>query len=150
MHRALQIEDILYSIFHHFVPVVDMDMLRCELPDSDPVLPALARTCRAFKEPAMNALWMVLNDLSPLVRCMPKASRQLSSRHKVRWLRVFSPLYLTLSFCSCYRNSVSFADIHLLHRPTGIAFKVTHVAFGPYIASRDSTDSYDFCKRAHR
>ncbi|KAN0091471.1 hypothetical protein V8E55_005037 [Tylopilus felleus] len=93
MHRALQIEDILYSIFHHFVPVVDMDMLRCELPDSDPVLPALARTCRAFKEPAMNALWMVLNDLSPLVTCI-KASRQLSSRDK-RFFRRHPPLTQT-------------------------------------------------------
>ena len=35
---------------------------------------SLARTCRAFKEPALDILWARLEDLSPLVRCLPEAS----------------------------------------------------------------------------
>ena len=76
MHHALQIEEILSNIFHHFVPAVGM-LWR----EPDPVLAALARTCRAFKEPALDALWMVLHDLSPLVGCLRKASSRL---HLVR------------------------------------------------------------------
>ena len=80
MHRALQIEEILFNIFHHFVPAVDM--VWREKPD--PVLAALARTCRAFKEPALDALWMILHDLSPLVGCLRKAS----SRGRIfNWVR---------------------------------------------------------------
>lgn len=31
----------------------------------------LARTCRAFYEPATDALWSELESLKPLVRCLP-------------------------------------------------------------------------------
>lgn len=33
----------------------------------------LARTCRTFKEPALDVLWSELVDLAPLVRCLPDA-----------------------------------------------------------------------------
>ncbi|KAF8142030.1 hypothetical protein EV363DRAFT_1150353 [Boletus edulis] len=68
MHHALQLQEILLNIFGHHYPGLDT---------SD--LAALARTCRAFKEPALDVLWEDLNDLSPLLRCVPEASRQISS-----------------------------------------------------------------------
>ena len=34
-------------------------------------LAKLAQTCLAFSEPALNALWYELDDLLPLIQCMP-------------------------------------------------------------------------------
>ena len=67
MYHALQIPEILLNIFSHCPPPSR------ETPHSD--LPALARTCRAFKEPALDLLWEELPDPSPLVQCLPGASR---------------------------------------------------------------------------
>ncbi|KAF8429864.1 hypothetical protein L210DRAFT_800958, partial [Boletus edulis BED1] len=39
-----------------------------------PTLASLARTCRAFKEPALNLLWEEMLNLSPLAQCLPEAS----------------------------------------------------------------------------
>ncbi|KAF8555293.1 hypothetical protein OG21DRAFT_1438864, partial [Imleria badia] len=66
MHHALEIQEILLNIFSY-----------CRLPTwqspaSD--LPALARTCHAFKEPALDVLWEKLVDPSPLAKCLPDAS----------------------------------------------------------------------------
>ncbi|KAF8547953.1 hypothetical protein OG21DRAFT_1449763 [Imleria badia] len=61
MHHTLEIHEILLNIFDQ--------CCSCDLP-------ALARTCRAFKEPALDALWEGLDDLSPLVECLPEASYQ--------------------------------------------------------------------------
>ncbi|KAF8550691.1 hypothetical protein OG21DRAFT_1487585 [Imleria badia] len=64
MHHALQIQEILLNIFGY---------------SRDPSitstnLPALARTCRAFKEPALDVLWKELHNPSPLAQCLPEAS----------------------------------------------------------------------------
>ncbi|KAF8545789.1 hypothetical protein OG21DRAFT_1491919 [Imleria badia] len=66
MHHALEIQEILLNILVHVYP--------------SPDLLALVRTCRAFKEPALDMLWAELDDLSPLVRCLPEASHQLFPR----------------------------------------------------------------------
>ena len=66
MHHMLQIEEILLNIFGH-----------CRLPRRESAtsdLPALARTCRTFKEPALNVLWESLDDPSPLAQCLPESS----------------------------------------------------------------------------
>ncbi|KAF8420954.1 hypothetical protein L210DRAFT_3654651 [Boletus edulis BED1] len=68
MHHTLEIPEILLDIFG-----------RCHYPDTGAEtassdLPALARTCRAFKEPALDLLWKNLPDPSPIVRCLPEAS----------------------------------------------------------------------------
>ena len=72
MHHALEIQEILSNIFDHFFPVDD----RAAATN----LAALARTCRAFKGPALDLLWRSLDDLSPLARCLPEASHELSSQ----------------------------------------------------------------------
>ncbi|KAF8121624.1 hypothetical protein EV363DRAFT_1405755 [Boletus edulis] len=69
MHHALEIEEIFLNIFDH-----------CDYMDGvwrwrdNPTLASLARTCRAFKEPALNLLWEELIHLSPLAQCLPEAS----------------------------------------------------------------------------
>jgi len=35
----------------------------------------LARTCRRFKEPALNALWKDMEDFTPLILCLPEDVR---------------------------------------------------------------------------
>ncbi|KAF8441667.1 hypothetical protein L210DRAFT_3537868 [Boletus edulis BED1] len=77
MHHALQIQEILFNIFGHCYQYSALSGDIDQHSSSD--VAALARTCRAFKEPALDVLWQELDELSPLVRCVPKASHQLSS-----------------------------------------------------------------------
>ncbi|KAF8559470.1 hypothetical protein OG21DRAFT_738776 [Imleria badia] len=77
MHHALQIQEILSHIFIYCNPLIldlSADLHKNALSD----LAGLARTCRVFKEPAFDVLWEALNDLSPLVRCLPETSHQVS------------------------------------------------------------------------
>ena len=62
MHHALEIQEILSSIFGHLHRYVWN-------------MAALARTCRAFKEPALDRLWEKLDNLSVVVRYLPEAYR---------------------------------------------------------------------------
>ena len=78
MHHALEIQEILSNIFGHFSRSESSHLL------------ALAITCRAFKEPALDVLWADLDNLSPLVRCLPEAFHQLSQAgSEVRRLQAF-------------------------------------------------------------
>ncbi|KAI9567220.1 hypothetical protein HD554DRAFT_1008873 [Boletus coccyginus] len=68
MHHALHIEEILLSVFSHCYA----DKSWCRYANAN--LAALARTCKMFKEPALDMIWAELYDLTPLVRCLPDAS----------------------------------------------------------------------------
>ena len=72
MHHALEIQEILSVIFSHFSPPDPLNIHHW-LPEYSSVsdLPAVVRTCRAFKEPGLDVLWGALESLSPLVRCLP-------------------------------------------------------------------------------
>lgn len=75
MHHALRLEEILLNIFasgHYRTPGPINKQDNASHPTTD--LAALARTCRTFKEPALDVLWAELTNLSPLVRCLPEAS----------------------------------------------------------------------------
>lgn len=61
MHRCLEVEDVVYLIL----------MQCCGQRDRKSVT-RLARTCRAFYEPAMDVIWRKLDSLGPLLECMPK------------------------------------------------------------------------------
>ncbi|KAF8126759.1 hypothetical protein EV363DRAFT_1401570 [Boletus edulis] len=64
MHHALEIQEIIFYIFGH-----------CDQPSgSASDLAALARTCRTFKDPALDILWEELPDLSSLAGCLPEVS----------------------------------------------------------------------------
>ncbi|KAF8452840.1 hypothetical protein L210DRAFT_3755795 [Boletus edulis BED1] len=75
MHHALEIQEIVFYIFGH-----------CDQPSAGSAadLAALARTCRTFKDPALDVLWEKLPDLSPLARCLPEASC-LSFSGEIEW-----------------------------------------------------------------
>ncbi|KAF8415819.1 hypothetical protein L210DRAFT_3767970 [Boletus edulis BED1] len=68
MHHALEIQEILANIIGHYRPSYGSGE------KSD--LAALARTCRTFKEPALDVLWEVLHNLSPIAQCLPEASHR--------------------------------------------------------------------------
>ncbi|KAI9567224.1 hypothetical protein HD554DRAFT_2329288 [Boletus coccyginus] len=76
MHHALYIEEILLNVFSHCYT-----LKRGRHSYSEPQrwyanvhLATLARTCNTFKEPALDTIWAELDDLTPLVRCLPEAS----------------------------------------------------------------------------
>ncbi|EIW85493.1 hypothetical protein CONPUDRAFT_162679 [Coniophora puteana RWD-64-598 SS2] len=58
MHRALSISEVVHTIASYHSEKKD--------------LTALARTCREFSEPALDTLWWELDDLTPLLRCLPQ------------------------------------------------------------------------------
>ncbi|KAF8550083.1 hypothetical protein OG21DRAFT_1514510 [Imleria badia] len=70
MHHALEIQEILLNIFGH---CYSANRWR----DATSDLASLARTCRAFKEPALDLLWEHMVNLSPLVQCLADVSHQL-------------------------------------------------------------------------
>ena len=73
MHRALYIEEILLNIFRHCYRGARRRKIwhSCY---ANVYLTTLARTCRAFKDPVLDMIWVELNDLTPLVRCLPRDS----------------------------------------------------------------------------
>lgn len=60
MHTCLQVEDIVHEIIKVFSDARDRRSIT-----------TVARTCKAFHEPAMDALWRKLDGLGPLLECMP-------------------------------------------------------------------------------
>ncbi|KAJ3573101.1 hypothetical protein NP233_g2647 [Leucocoprinus birnbaumii] len=60
MHQCLEIYDIRECICQHLAYTNSLDALT-----------KLARTCSAFLDPALNALWHTIPSLEPLVRCLP-------------------------------------------------------------------------------
>lgn len=61
MHLCLQITEVLSAVLQ----AIDADS---KLPTNA----AMARTCRAFYEPASDALWEDLPRLGPLLKCLPE------------------------------------------------------------------------------
>ncbi|KAG9316244.1 hypothetical protein JVU11DRAFT_2271 [Chiua virens] len=86
MHHALQLDEILLHVFSycHSHCVKTQNVGRRGDCFSTAELAALARTCRTFKEPALNVLWLELTDLSPLARCLPGVCYQITRGYKVR------------------------------------------------------------------
>lgn len=73
MYHALEVDEILLNIFAH------CNSPRFKHSHGRPWgvaidLVALARTCRIFKEPALDVLWSELSDLCPLAQCLPEVS----------------------------------------------------------------------------
>ncbi|KAN0090751.1 hypothetical protein V8E55_004317 [Tylopilus felleus] len=75
MHPALRLEEILLNIFGQLYSPTTINRLRPPRATVD--LAVLARTCRTFKEPALDVLWTELVNLSPLARCLPEASHRI-------------------------------------------------------------------------
>lgn len=93
MHRALQLHDIIYTIFCH---ISEPSTYSHQMHEDDVIehysrwtrsgamlveprnnvgqmtLAALASTCRLFQEPALDILWADLYFPYPLIRCLPE------------------------------------------------------------------------------
>ncbi|TFK82127.1 hypothetical protein K466DRAFT_530844 [Polyporus arcularius HHB13444] len=74
-HRALHIAEVLRHI--------------CGVADNR-TLAILARTCRAFQEPAIQTLWRCLTDLIPLVKCFPPDAWMIEG-NKMKFARLPLP-----------------------------------------------------------
>lgn len=117
MHHALEIPEIILNIFGH-----------CRLPGESTGLAdiaVLARTCRAFKEPALDVLWEELLDPSALARCIPEASRLSSQKPRVRLFIIlclianahFSLLGKVFVEQSAYTERVGYtSELHASHQ----------------------------------
>ncbi|KAH9944746.1 hypothetical protein B0H21DRAFT_451518 [Amylocystis lapponica] len=62
MHRCLQILEIITAV---------LGFIEYEGGEYHPHLASIARTCRAFQEPALDRLWYYQFNLYNLVKCMP-------------------------------------------------------------------------------
>lgn len=63
MHHCLTISEILHQIFDYCVE---------QEPYYEPTLAAASRTCNVFYEPAVDALYRNLQDLTPLLKLLPR------------------------------------------------------------------------------
>lgn len=88
MHHALRLEEILLNIFGQCYSPRPTSRQRASRATAD--LAALARTCRTFKEPALDVLWTELVNLAPLARCLPEASHRVYPGYAVGWFLVFA------------------------------------------------------------
>lgn len=130
MHHALELDEILLNIFAYCNPPGFKNSKYLPPLSATADLVALARTCRIFKEPALDILWSELSDLAPLARCLPEISYQLAPGFKVS-SRCFSS-----RFNGCKHLAIALrSGIHLTDRSnklSGILFEVTRVACDPY------------------
>ncbi|KAH7924042.1 hypothetical protein BV22DRAFT_541174 [Leucogyrophana mollusca] len=74
MHRCLHITHILYdiasNIYGHVDPLSTKNLPGLRQARAD--LASLARTCRTFRDPALDVLWSFLTSFHPLIRCLPQ------------------------------------------------------------------------------
>ena len=87
MHPALRLEEILLNVFGQLYSPTTINRLRPPRATVD--LAVLARTCRTFKEPALDVLWTELVNLSPLARCLPEASHRIYPGYTVGCFPIF-------------------------------------------------------------
>ncbi|KIK21397.1 hypothetical protein PISMIDRAFT_681317 [Pisolithus microcarpus 441] len=69
MHACLRITEILDLIIGFMVDHIHEPDKICSIRHQDVV--RLARTCKAFKDPALDVLWRTQSSLSPLILCLP-------------------------------------------------------------------------------
>ncbi|EIW83229.1 hypothetical protein CONPUDRAFT_136334 [Coniophora puteana RWD-64-598 SS2] len=66
MHRCLRILDVILQIVHWI--------------DDDRSLTRLARVCKLFQDPALDALYEEIDDFSNLVQCLPESALPVEPR----------------------------------------------------------------------
>ncbi|KAI0359303.1 hypothetical protein OH77DRAFT_1447365 [Trametes cingulata] len=73
VHRGLLLPDVFNHVLDYLL-VFPQDAFYAgpqELQDTNPSIACLARTCRDFLEPSLNALWRHQRTLVPLIRTLP-------------------------------------------------------------------------------
>jgi hypothetical protein len=58
---------------HYCLRIPELNNIIIKNVESDRDLAALAATCKAFRDPALQSLWEDLGTLAPLIRCLPSA-----------------------------------------------------------------------------
>ncbi|KAF9467213.1 hypothetical protein BDZ94DRAFT_1249858 [Collybia nuda] len=98
MHPCLNISEVLSNIFKYVLE----DVPSGEVPEitrwpeaGSMTLAALARTCKAFSEPALNVLWYRQPSLAPLLNCLPVDCYQVTEI--VRGDRMFINTVMTIT-----------------------------------------------------
>ena len=132
MHHVLCIEEIIIHIFSYcytFGKSLCSHPLRWQYWYVNCHLTVLARTCRAFKELVLDMIWADLNDLTPLIWCLPKASWAYSEG--VRW---FTGFYLVIDDDIPDRSTLSGNALRSL---SGTSSWVMHVTCKPSLVSRN-------------
>lgn len=79
MHRCLQIAEILQHIIHD----IDDNWWRLgNSGEAKATYSSLARTCRMFHEPSMNALWGKMDSLDPFKAYLDR-EEQVNTIHNI-------------------------------------------------------------------
>ena len=85
-HRCLGILGVIVGIL---AAVDTRDNNDESLPrDSQVTYASMARVCRGFYEPSMNALYACMNDFTPLISSFPSQWLELQRRPSVRIFRI--------------------------------------------------------------
>ena len=131
MHHALEIDEILLNIFAHCNPSPFKNYRHVRPVGVTADLVSLARTCRMFKEPALDVLWSELSDLCPVAKCLPDVSYQLITGFRVRNLSIPGRAEFHCHRLLTMLHSGIHSEGHL-NKPSGIPFEATPVASDPY------------------
>ncbi|KAG1803129.1 uncharacterized protein BJ212DRAFT_1304691 [Suillus subaureus] len=79
MHRALESEDIIYSVLEH-VKSSAMDLVN------------VAMTCSTLAGPALNILWSTQSSLAPLIMCLPQDTWEVAENQTIDLSREPTPI----------------------------------------------------------
>ncbi|OAX33880.1 hypothetical protein K503DRAFT_486684 [Rhizopogon vinicolor AM-OR11-026] len=94
-------------------------------------LAALARTCKEFKEPALNILWKDIHGFGPLVLCLPEGVRGITEQGQLTLTRpLFSGEWKIFNSYACRIRSL-FIYSKLLDEIDGQVMKVLVSAPSP-------------------
>lgn len=97
IHRCLLISEIL-SLILEFVCQFDQSPeseLKWDRTSGKRTLASLARTCRTLSVPALDALWMRLDNLDPLIKVLPR--RMWAKKHYPFVVRLFDQLCMFIT-----------------------------------------------------
>ncbi|KAF9237980.1 hypothetical protein BU15DRAFT_62825 [Melanogaster broomeanus] len=102
MHRCLLVNEILCLICEFIrewdeYPPEDAEAFSWDHTAGRKTLASLARTCRTCSEPALDALWVKLDSLDPLIKVLPR--RMWSKTHCPLFVRMFMREKHWLTFC---------------------------------------------------
>lgn len=88
MHPCLTVQEILANIFasysYSYTGEAFTGIKKYSLHAQDRRLLAhLARTCKAFSEPALDVLWHTQTSIVPLVRCLPSNALEIDAKREI-------------------------------------------------------------------
>ncbi|KAJ7054951.1 hypothetical protein C8F01DRAFT_1259365 [Mycena amicta] len=130
MHHGLRIPELLDNIFSNFLDS------KYYLNPNTATLACLARTCRIFMDPALDALWMKQTTLNNILKCLPSECWEESiivgnhpRRKTIRLLR--PPKAADWHVASKYHTRVRSLELHFEddNFPSSELFEALSLAF---------------------